>query len=78
MGTLHRLRFEVVLAIVSSVLGVLTVAAPHWLEAVSGLDPDGHSGVLEWAAAALLMLIALVAALLARENYRRLLAQRDS
>jgi hypothetical protein len=41
----------------STFLGALTVAWKDWIEAVFGVDPDHHSGSLEW-----LVVVALFAA----------------
>jgi hypothetical protein len=70
----RRLRVEVVLAVVSAALCVLTVAFPEWIEESTGLQPDAGSGALEWIVAGVFLVAALVPAVLARRDYRRLAA----
>ena len=41
-------RVECPLTIVSGVAVLLAIVAPQWLEAVSGLEPDGGSGAAQW------------------------------
>jgi hypothetical protein len=45
---------------------------------VTGFDFGHASGLLEWVATAVLMLVALVAALSARKRYLQLLKEADS
>jgi hypothetical protein len=42
----RRLRIEVVLAVISAVLCVLTLVFPEWIEELTGLEPDAGSGAL--------------------------------
>jgi hypothetical protein len=70
----RRLRVEVVLAVVSAALCVLTLVFPEWIEEMTGLEPDAGSGALEWIVAGVFLAAALVSALLARRDYRRLAA----
>jgi hypothetical protein len=68
-----RSRFwvEAALAALASALGVLTLIAPDWIEALTGVDPDAHSGSLEWALAGALAATALVVLAVARAEWRR-------
>jgi hypothetical protein len=70
----RRLRVEVVLAGLSAALFVLTLVFPEWIEALTGLEPDAGSGALEWLIAGALLVAAVVSAILARRDYRRLAA----
>jgi hypothetical protein len=70
----RRLRIEVVLAGVSAALCVLTLVFPEWIEALTGLEPDAGSGALEWIVAGVFLAAAVVCAVLARRDYRRLAA----
>ena len=67
-----RLRFslELALAVVSGVLCLATLINPEWME-VLGFDPDHGSGSAEWALAIGSLVVAVVAALLARRELRR-------
>jgi hypothetical protein len=54
-------KVQAVLAVVSGVLGVVTIFWRDWIEAVSGWDPDHGNGAVEWAiVAGLLVLSAAV------------------
>ena len=68
----RRFRIEVVLAGVSAALLALTLVLPDWIEALTGLDPDGGSGALEWIIAGTMFAVAVASALLARRDHRQL------
>ena len=70
----RRLRIEVVLAGISAALCILTLVFPEWIEALTGLEPDAGSGALEWIVAGVFLAAAVVSAVLARRDYRRLAA----
>jgi ABC-type thiamin/hydroxymethylpyrimidine transport system permease subunit len=72
-----RLRIEVVLAVISAALCVLTLVFPEWIEELTGLEPDAGSGALEWAIAGVFLIAAVVSTLLARRDYRRLAADKS-
>ena len=65
-----RARAELVLAIVSALLFVLTLITREWIELVFGVEPDGGSGALEWAIAFAFLLAAVGFSLLARRDRR--------
>jgi hypothetical protein len=66
------LRIEVVLALISAALCVLTLVFPKWIKALTGLEPDAGSGALEWNVAGVLFVATVVSAVLARRDFRRL------
>jgi hypothetical protein len=70
----RRVRFwtESVIAGAALVLGLMTVVWPDWIEAVFGVDPDNHSGALEWLVVAGLLVVAAGAGGVARVERRRL------
>jgi hypothetical protein len=72
-----RVRIEAVLAVISAALCVLTLVFPEWIEELTGLEPDAGSGALEWLVAGVFLVAAVVAAVLARRDYRRLAADRS-
>jgi hypothetical protein len=69
-----RYRVECLLTIVSGVALLLAIVAPQWLEAVSGLEPDGGSGAVEWGLAFAFAMSTAMWFLLARRHRRVLLA----
>ncbi|HUB98859.1 MAG TPA: hypothetical protein VMS11_03435 [Solirubrobacterales bacterium] len=64
--TTRWLWLEVGLAGLSAGLFILTIFSRDWIEAVAPVDPDQHSGALEWAIAAALLLVAIAFAARAR------------
>jgi hypothetical protein len=58
------------LAALSGVLASATVVWRDWIEVVFGVDPDRHSGALEWAIVAALVVGALGCGVLARSAWR--------
>jgi hypothetical protein len=74
----RRLRLEIVLAVLSAVMCALTLVVPEWIEELTGgWEPDSGSGALEWIIAGGFLLAAVVSAVLARRDYRRLAAHRS-
>jgi hypothetical protein len=70
-GPRRRFWVEAAVGGLSAVLLVLTIFVPDWIEATSRVDPDQHSGSLEWAISAALLGTTLVSSLLARREWRR-------
>lgn len=66
-----RAWIESALALAAGVLGVVTLAWPSWIEALTGADPDGGNGDVEWMIVIALAVVAAVMALLARRDFRR-------
>ena len=73
----RRFRVEAILAGISAALFVLTLIFPEWIEAVTGLEPDAGSGELELVIAGIFLAAAVVSALLANRDRRRLAAGRS-
>ena len=71
-----RVRLEVALACLSAGLFAVTLAYPEWIEALTSLDPDAGSGAVELLVSATLLAVAVVLALLARRDRRKLALQR--
>jgi hypothetical protein len=67
-----RARFWLASVLIISTLSLaeFTLVSPSWIEGVFGAHPDGGSGALEWALAALPFL-AVVGLVLARSEWRR-------
>lgn len=66
-----RTRFWVELASAAITLtsALLTTIWQDWIELVFGVDPDHHSGSLEWSIVAILALAGLALSLLARHEW---------
>ena len=68
----RRARVERVVAVLSALLAVVTLVWPQWIELLTGADPDGGNGSLEWAVVGGLAAIALVSSALALREVRLL------
>jgi hypothetical protein len=68
-----RARFwiEAILATLSLALLLLTLISQDWIERVFNVDPDNHSGALEWAIVVALLLVAAMSIAFARSEWRR-------
>ncbi len=66
-----RFWLEVTAALVGTLLTVLALVAPTWIETLSGESPDGGTGASEWFLALLPMALAAVSATLAAREWRR-------
>ena len=67
-----RAWLETFLAVLTGALAVLTLISREWIEALTGLDPDEHSGSLEWLVVVICGLLAVTCSLLARRSWRRI------
>jgi hypothetical protein len=59
-------------ALCAGVLAILTIFWHDWIEALTGWDPDSHSGSVEWIVEVGLLAIAVTMGLLARRHWRLL------
>jgi hypothetical protein len=68
-----RTRFwlEAVVAATAFAAFLLTLVARDWIEATFHIDPDHHSGLLEWAMVATLLAASVGIATLAATEWRR-------
>ncbi len=62
---------ELAAAGVASLMAVVTIAWPDWIELAFGVDPDHGSGLLELLIVGALILVALALGLAARSERRR-------
>jgi len=65
-----RARLELLLSGVFGLAVIATIIWPTWIENLTGLEPDRGSGEAEWWLVVLLGSAAVVAALLARRDFR--------
>ncbi|WP_405982418.1 ABC transporter permease [Streptomyces sp. NBC_00158] len=72
---MHNVRargwIEAIAAALSGLLLLLTAIWPDWIESVFGVDPDQHSGALEWVIVGVALCATITFSLLARAEYRR-------
>jgi hypothetical protein len=71
----RRYWFELGLAVLAGALAVLTLVNREWIEVVFGVDPDEGSGALEWGIVVALGGVALISAVVARAERRRVIPQ---
>lgn len=69
-----RARLEMAVALAAGILGLVTVFWHDWIEMLTGLDPDQHSGSVEWLLVAGLLVVAVAMGLMARRDWRLLAA----
>jgi len=62
---------ETATAAVTAALAILTLFSREWIEALTGKDPDGGSGALEWALVIGFALVSLGCALAVRTDLHR-------
>ena len=72
-----RVRLEMALALSAGALGIITIFWHDWIEALSGWDPDQHSGSVEWAVVVVLLVVAVAIGLVARRHWKLLTAIPD-
>ena len=66
-----RFWIETALAAVSSLLSVLTLFVPDWIEQVLHVEPGQESGALEWTVMAAFVIATVLFGGLARAEWRR-------
>ena len=64
-----RVRIEIVLSALLGAATIVTALWPTWIEGL-GFDPDGGDGTAEWWIVAVLAVITVAAAALARRDLR--------
>jgi hypothetical protein len=65
-----RARIEIVLSALLGMATIVTAVWPSWIEDLFGFDPDGGNGTAEWGIVAVLAVITVAAATLARRDLR--------
>ncbi len=66
-----RFWLEIGMAIVTSILFVITLVQRDWIEVVFGVDPDSRMGTLEWLIVAALLVVTITLFTLASYEWRR-------
>jgi hypothetical protein len=67
----RRFWLETGVAIVTSILFVITLVQRDWIEVVFGIDPDNRSGTLEWLIIAAFLVVTITLFALASYEWRR-------
>ena len=70
----RQVTFETGAAIAAAALLVLTLITREWIELLTGWDPDGGSGALEWGIVVVLAVIAVALSLRARSDWQKVKA----
>ena len=67
----RRFWLETAMAIVTSILFVITLVQRDWIEIVFGVDPDNRNGTLEWLIVGALLVVTITLFTLASYEWRR-------
>ena len=70
-STRRRYWVEVGTAALGAVFSILTLVWKDWIEIVFRIDPDHHSGSLEWAITGGFLVLAIASSALARRERLR-------
>ena len=65
-----RVRIEIVLSALLGMATIVTALWPTWVEGLFGFDLDGGNGTAEWWIVAVLAVVTVAAAALARRDLR--------
>jgi len=66
-----RFWLETGMAIVTTILFVITLAWHNWIEIIFNVDPDQGSGLLEWLIVGALFVVTIALFTLARYEWRK-------
>jgi hypothetical protein len=67
-----RLMVEVSAAVASMAAFALTLIRRDWIEVLSGVNPDHHSGAMEWLILGVFLAVGVIAATLGRAEWRHM------
>ena len=67
----RRFWLETGMAIVTSILFVITLVQRDWIEVVFRVDPDNNNGTLEWLIVGVLLVVTITLFTLASYEWRR-------
>jgi hypothetical protein len=68
----RRARLELVFALISAGLTAMAAIIPVWIESLTGLEPDGGNGELEWLLAVAFGVVSIVFGVLTYRTRRQL------
>jgi hypothetical protein len=66
-----RFWLESLLAVAGGALAILTLVWRDWIEVFFGIDPDDHSGSLEWLIVVALLATSMISTIFALYEWRR-------
>jgi hypothetical protein len=67
----RRFWLETGMAIVTSIVFIITLVRNDWIEIVFGVDPDSHNGSLEWLIVGVLLVVTITLFALASYEWRK-------
>ncbi len=67
----RRFWLETAMAIVTSILFMITLVQRDWIEIIFGVDPDNRNGTLEWLIVGALLVVTITLFALASYEWRR-------
>ena len=70
-----RVWLDLAVTLVAGLLGIVTIFWHDWIEALTGWDPDHHSGSVEWLIVAGLLIVAITMGFVTHYHWRMLWGQ---
>lgn len=75
MKSRTRFWIQATLAVLTTVLAVVTLISREWIELLFGVDPDGGNGALEWGIVVVLLAASVTFSMIGYAEWKKLAAE---